>query len=163
MTKSKQCPHCSATKELSAFMRCTCAKLGVSSWCKDCIKIAGKDYRLRRKKHRKQYLRDWREAHPEVQNLTVRRYQTKNRATINTKAMSAYYKKIDYSRLKARAHAAVRRALKSSTMIKPLTCLLCGIVTRVRAHHYDYSKQLEVSWLCASCHGYVHVSLKEGD
>ena len=31
----------------------------------------------------------------------------------------------------------------------------CGVV-KVQAHHEDYTKPLEVTWLCSACHAKVH-------
>jgi hypothetical protein len=56
-----------------------------------------------------------------------------------------------------KAQHAVRRAIKSGKLIRPDHCIKCGIVCRPQAHHPDYSKQLEVVWLCAFCHAAVHL------
>ncbi len=54
---------------------------------------------------------------------------------------------------KKRAHSAVKRALKSGRLIRPLRCERCPNVCKPQAHHADYSKPLEVEWLCTTCHG----------
>jgi len=44
------------------------------------------------------------------------------------------------------------------------TCECCGCRPRdqsyIHAHHDDYSRPLDVRWLCASCHTVVHLLLK---
>lgn len=50
----------------------------------------------------------------------------------------------------ARARAAVARALKSGKL-KREPCIACGATT-VQAHHDDYSKALEVDWVCPYHH-----------
>ncbi len=50
------------------------------------------------------------------------------------------------------AHTAVYRAVKSGALIKPSRCEQCGSERRLHAHHHDYSKPLEVTWLCVPCH-----------
>ena len=54
---------------------------------------------------------------------------------------------------RARAHNAVARALRSGKLVKE-PCEVCGAV-RVHAHHDDYSKPLEVRWLCPLHHAAV--------
>jgi hypothetical protein len=61
---------------------------------------------------------------------------------------------------KARAHWMINSAVLKGTLIRPANCSWCGAkdkprcdgVTQIHAHHSDYSKPLEVEWLCASCH-----------
>lgn len=32
----------------------------------------------------------------------------------------------------------------------------CGTDKNVHGHHHDYSKPLDVEWLCSTCHGIEH-------
>jgi len=52
---------------------------------------------------------------------------------------------------KVLAHRLVRRAVLSGGLRK-LPCEKCGAIERIHAHHEDYSKPLEVVWLCQICH-----------
>lgn len=64
-------------------------------------------------------------------------------------------------RLQRQAHSAVSVALKNGTITKTV-CVVCG-ADRVEGHHDDYSKPLEVVWLCRPHHGERHAALrKEG-
>lgn len=62
---------------------------------------------------------------------------------------------------KARAHVAVCNALRSGRLFKPGACEGCGkrpaLSRELQAHHRDYSKPLEVQWLCAGCHKELHL------
>jgi len=53
---------------------------------------------------------------------------------------------------KVAAHNAVRQALKDGILVRPITCEKCGSGGRICSHHEDYSKPLEVDWLCYKCH-----------
>ena len=53
-------------------------------------------------------------------------------------------------------------AIQSGEIIRPDECSNCGAVGNIHGHHTDYSKPLEVEWLCAKCHGKVHVIINEG-
>lgn len=54
---------------------------------------------------------------------------------------------------KSRSRDIFHRALLSGKIIKPSNCSQCGKLRKVTAHHDDYSKPLEVRWLCYECHG----------
>lgn len=56
---------------------------------------------------------------------------------------------------KHRAREIVKAAKKNGKLIaKP--CEVCGSKDRIHAHHEDYSKPLNVKWLCAPCHIEAH-------
>lgn len=61
------------------------------------------------------------------------------------------------------ARRKVAYAVKSGKMIKPIKCSECDRETRLSAHHKDYSKPLEVLWLCGSCHKLKHPIKKPFD
>ena len=66
------------------------------------------------------------------------------------KAASAWGKR---NRYKSRAHGAVQRAVNKGTLVAPSSCERCDdSEARLHASHDDYSKQLEVEWLCPLCH-----------
>jgi hypothetical protein len=52
--------------------------------------------------------------------------------------------------VKRQARRAVRMAIKNGTLVRG-NCSVCGVVD-VEAHHTDYSKPLEVQWLCKEHH-----------
>lgn len=52
--------------------------------------------------------------------------------------------------VKCKAWAAVARALKNGNLIR-LPCRICGD-PKSQGHHHDYSKPLDVDWLCFKHH-----------
>lgn len=54
-------------------------------------------------------------------------------------------------REKNAARAKVYRAVRSGELI-PQPCAVCGNTENIEAHHWDYSKPLEVQWLCREHH-----------
>jgi len=56
---------------------------------------------------------------------------------------------------KYKAHRAVAYAVRAGTLI-PMSCKVCGQVDGVHAHHEDYSKPLDVQWLCPEHHHAAH-------
>jgi hypothetical protein len=86
-------------------------------------------------------MRRYRREHPERTKGANKRWQRRNPEAV-------------------RAHDAVYVALQVGTVCKPSRCENCGrrVWSRnLHAHHEDYSKPLEVEWLCASCHKDRHV------
>lgn len=65
---------------------------------------------------------------------------------------------------KHRVHAHVFYALSVGQITRPEKCEECGGRGKpvsdgqspIQAHHEDYSKPLEVRWLCATCHAQHH-------
>jgi ribosomal protein S27AE len=54
--------------------------------------------------------------------------------------------------------AIVVRAIRSGVLVRG-PCSRCG-AAKTHAHHEDYSKPLDVVWLCARCHIQRHKELK---
>lgn len=59
-----------------------------------------------------------------------------------------------------RAHQLVAKAKQNGELV-PQPCARCG-ATPFGAHHEDYSKPLEVVWLCKKCHVARHLELGWG-
>jgi transposase-like protein len=63
---------------------------------------------------------------------------------------------------KFKARQAVRNAIKAGVLVK-MPCEACGHEP-TEAHHSDYSRPLEVTWLCTKCHRAAHkVVIAEAD
>lgn len=62
------------------------------------------------------------------------------------------------NREKYLAHKAVEYAIKSGKLNRQ-PCERCGTSEKVQAHHEDYSKRLEVNWLCPLHHKQRHAEL----
>jgi hypothetical protein len=56
----------------------------------------------------------------------------------------------------------VHNAVKAGILIKPEECSRCNGHYYLIAHHEDYSRPLNVDWLCQSCHKEVHKNKKGG-
>lgn len=61
-----------------------------------------------------------------------------------------------YKSDKIKCQQEVRQAIKSGVLHRPSKCSKCGIEGKVQGHHEDYSKPLEVTWLCIKCHRNLH-------
>lgn len=62
---------------------------------------------------------------------------------------------------KLRARAMVNNAIATKRLIRPQNCSKCGgNQEKIHGHHFDYSKPLEVVWLCTTCHVNLHNELR---
>ncbi len=50
------------------------------------------------------------------------------------------------------ANNALWRAIKNGKIVRGVACEFCNSEIRIEGAHYDYSKPLEVKWLCSKCH-----------
>lgn len=66
------------------------------------------------------------------------------------------------SHLRQVAAQAVHKAEKKGILKRPKKCQRCGASSRVHAHHDDYSKPLDVKYICQPCHIKIHQELRWG-
>lgn len=131
----RRCAICKTFKPLDDFNDNRSAAGGKLSYCKPC----NAEYmRARKGKHIKgdqsEYFKKW---------------YALNRERRLTKAHQEPHKR--------RAHQAITAALRKGTITRPDLCSKCGVSGKpLVAHHDDYSKKLEVRWLCKSCHQEHH-------
>lgn len=58
---------------------------------------------------------------------------------------------------KYKARQMLKRAVESKKIDKPLNCQVCmSSDKRIEGHHEDYSKPLDVIWMCSKCHSDHH-------
>jgi hypothetical protein len=71
----------------------------------------------------------------------------------------ARYKADPYKMLKLKAKATVKREIYKGNL-KRQPCEVCQATKFIHAHHEDYSKPMEVKWLCPQHHQDRHKELK---
>lgn len=59
------------------------------------------------------------------------------------------------NRDKCAAHWLVQSAIEQGRLLKQ-PCSECGATGRIHAHHEDYTKPLDIIWLCGKCHNILH-------
>lgn len=85
-------------------------------------------------------------------NQNVRRYRAADPERI-AKQRKDYVRKYPE---KVSARAKANRAYRRGKIVKPTKCTKCkAVTTELEMHHVDYSRPLDVRWLCAPCHARV--------
>jgi hypothetical protein len=110
---------------------------GVTSRCRDCHKAAMKVRRL---------------TNPRVQEYDRLRYRTPERKAQGAANAKKWRK--DHPEA-YKAHTALNNAVRDGRIQKQ-PCAVCSTDKNVHAHHSDYSRPLDVKWLCAKCHHRIH-------
>lgn len=141
-----------------------CAECGINivknpkrqSRCNQCLykKYGAKQRRRLATPQAKEKLKQWR-RNREVSAVA------KARERFHSRRYAALYPE------KEKAKWLLNRAILAGQIVRPIVCPRCKSGDRARdgrsliqAHHDDYSKPLEVRWLCIQCHADLHRALK---
>lgn len=62
---------------------------------------------------------------------------------------------------KRNANRCVEAAIDAGEMSAPSECSGCGAEARLSAHHHDYTKPLDVVWVCPKCHSALDAIRRE--
>jgi|LakMenE01Jun11ns_1017448.scaffolds.fasta_scaffold9198974_2 hypothetical protein len=133
----KNCIKCSALLPLDCFYKHPNMADGRLNKCKQCCCADARNNR----RQRLDYYRDY----------DRKRFHDPSRQLTRAARMVSYRKANPH---KDAAHAAVARAVRSGKLARGV-CEVCGCGT-VDAHHDDYSRPLEVRWLCRVHHLMEH-------
>lgn len=155
----KECKTCLITKPLTEFYKHSAMADGHINHCKECKRKKQLEIRNNNLEYYQEYDRN-RPNQEERTQKTIARGKTEEGKAIKNKAMSAYKDKYP---IKYKATRAVGNAVRDNRLIKPTICENCNTEKDKRlihGHHSDYSKPLEVMWLCHKCHVEWHLHNK---
>lgn len=144
----KICRECNTEKPLSEFYKHAAMADGHLNKCIPCVKA-------RVTKHRQENIEKI-QAYDKVRSKNPNRVQarkdymkTEAGKKAKKKAMETYHKRYP---LKYAAHIITRNYVRDGKLIPATSCSVCSSTKKVEAHHDDYTKPLDVRWLCESCH-----------
>ena len=66
-------------------------------------------------------------------------------------------KYVERKKVEQLARSRLHNAIRFGKIVRPDTCSNCNMKGLIHAHHNDYSKPLEVEWLCHQCHFNKHL------
>ena len=144
----KTCTKCNESKPVEAFRPDERSPDGYAYWCRRCFNRASEASKRRNKeaynaKERAKYARRMVKLHGDGYVVG----SPENRSVRASKLDP------EVKRLRHNARRVTRRAIAEGKLVK-LPCQVCGGDSE--AHHPDYSKPLDVVWLCASHHKEIH-------
>lgn len=149
--ESKLCRSCQQVRPASEYYLIKSRWL--SALCRECTKAAVKAYRSANVEYYKAY--DKARAN-DPRRVEMRRKYKETEA--GREALTRGKKKyIIQNPDKRRAHIALNNPVRRRLISKPTECQNCGACGSIHGHHHDYSKPLEVTWLCVQCHARLHV------
>lgn len=148
----KTCFKCKSTKPIDEFYKHKMMADGHLGKCKDCTKLDEKN-----RFHAKCKDPVWMEK--ELERCRKKSAKARSEGKISDKETikKGKLKWQSKNRHKRSAHQKVSNAIRDGKLIRQ-PCEICGEL-RVQAHHDDYSKPLDVKWLCTKHHAERHVEL----
>lgn len=150
----KTCFKCSRELPLGAFYRHKGMADGRLNKCKTCTKADANRYRADNLERVQAYDRA-RANQPHRVAARDAYQQTEQGRVAARRAKRAY---IERNPERRRAHNATNNAVRDGRLVKSDACERCGGKSRLHGHHDDYSRPLNVVWLCTRCHREVHAS-----
>lgn len=148
---NKQCFKCRETKALSEFYKHQMMRDGHLNKCITCAKRDVNERERRLRQHDPHWL--------SKERARCREKQARSRANGTASPTKPEYRErwVQKNGHKVRAEHIAANALKKGRLTKPSLCQCCGAAPkRMEMHHPDYSKPLEVLFLCSKCHGKAH-------
>ncbi len=148
----KVCRTCSAEKPLTEFYKHSGMADGHLNKCNLCVKARIKKYReLNFEKI---------QAHDKLRNTEPHRVkarkeylQTEAGRLSRKKSIDAYHKRYPMTYA---AHVITGNAIRDGKLFQASNCSVCDSTEKIEGHHDDYTKPLEIRWLCKKCHKEWH-------
>lgn len=148
----KKCSVCGFTKDLSEYYKHPKMADGHLNKCKECQKANSRAARDRNPDHYREYDKA-RANQPE--RVKARREYIRTDAGRLAKARATKNYQERYP-MKRAAHTIVSNAIRDDKLKKPGAYESCGSNHKIEAHHDNYTKPLDVRWLCEECHKEWH-------
>ena len=152
----KVCRSCGIEKEIGSFYKHSKMLDGHLNICIECTKA-------RIKKHRDANLEKVRE-YDRIRGNDPKRVQARLEYSKTEKGKQAHKrareKYFENYPMKKAAHVVTGNAIRDGRLIRADSCSECGSSGNIEGHHDDYSKPLDVRWLCKKCHTDWHKNNK---
>lgn len=149
---TRACRRCGEDKPIEQFTKAQRCKFGRAHTCRACTAAIAQEWAEKNRAQSREIKRKWRSNNPQKQRTSEASYRDSHRDDIRARSRNYEKKNLD----KKRCHKMVHYAIDRGRMVRPTSCPKCGKQKDIHAHHEDYSKPLEVQWLCSTCHVRLH-------
>lgn len=148
----KVCKSCGVEKPIDSFYKNKLMPSGYLNQCIECVKAREKKRRAVKADYLKAY--DKARANDPKRVQARKEYaQTEQGKEARLRARKTYLERFP---LKRAAHMIFGNAVKRGKIVRADSCSECGSKEKIEGHHDDYTKPLEVRWLCEKCHKAWH-------
>jgi hypothetical protein len=147
--KHKKCNRCGEWKLCAEFHKRSDRPNGLQPKCKACQKAINYKWRAANPEQTRDLRRS---SYSAIGHVTKRVYDSTPDARAKHRENARQYRARNPE--KVRAHNAVRHAVKMGRLQRT-GCAVCG-AGNAHAHHHDYTKPLDVIWLCKTHHADEH-------
>jgi len=137
--ETKKCNKCGEIKPIKEFRKAKTCKGNMSTYCRKCLSLCTAKTPSHQPEARRIYERE-RQKRPGHKEKALK--LTLSWRKRNPEAVACW--------------TIFKKAIKEKRIIRVKKCVECGSDIQVEAHHEDYSKPLEVLWLCRKCHYHKH-------
>ena len=152
----KACFKCGVIKPLHDYYKHKKMSDGHLNKCKACTKSDVAKHRAENIDKVREYDRN----RPNKEERAIKQSEYAKTPKGKEVALKSLRKKRQ-DKAKCRVRGMVSNALKSGFIVKPSNCSNCKIECNPHGHHDDYSKALDVRWLCVTCHTNFHNTVRE--
>ena len=149
----KTCSGCNVEKRFSDFYKNAQLSDGHFSKCKECTKRDARNNRAAKAEYYRDYDKRRFKEDPRVLARRKRYAASPEGKVAGSRAKKSW---CDRNTIKRAAHILTGNAVRDGRILKLDNCSECGASGRIHGHHDDYSKPLDVRWLCAKCHSQWH-------
>jgi len=140
------CNHCHTEKPEEDFYASSKSK------CKECIKSTVRSHREQNIDRIREYDKQ-RGNQPHRVEARKEYIATEAGKQAKKRAVDAYNKRHP---MRYAAHVITGNAIRDGKLIQASNCSVCNSTEKIEGHHDDYTKPLEVRWLCEGCHKEWH-------
>lgn len=148
----KVCRECKTEKPLSDFYKHPKMADGHLNKCTACVKS-------RVTKHREANLEKI-QAYDKLRSNKPHRVEARKKYSKTEAGKQAKKKAIDAYKKRHpmvyASHVITGNAIRAGKLLQASNCSVCNSTEKIEGHHDDYTKPLDVRWLCEKCHKQWH-------
>jgi hypothetical protein len=148
----KVCLACNTKKPLDEYYLHKQMLDGYLNKCKECVKSRVHTYRINNLAAVTAYDKK-RDSLPHRIKIKQKYLKTDSGKKAKAKASLNYKKRYP---MKYAAHIITANAIRSGKLLPVKNCSECNSTNKIEGHHDDYTKPLNIKWLCELCHKEWH-------